>query len=108
MPKVVELTSGGLVHEPGGLYPKSTCISLAPKTGGGGRGLNINLFSFRLRVLFLAIFFFFIQEMSVLASEEIYLLVEGGGSSVAFVFKEHLDFPSGSDSRLLWGLGQCI
>lgn len=108
MPKVAELTSGGLVHEPGGLYPKSTCISLAPKTGGGGGGLNISLFSFRLRVLFLAIFFFLIQEMSVLASEEIHLLVEGRGSSVVFVFKEHLGFPSGSDSRLLWGLGQCI
>lgn len=29
---------GGLVHEPGGLYPKSTCISPALKTGGGGGG----------------------------------------------------------------------
>lgn len=29
---------GGLVRETGGLYPKSSCLSPAPKTGGDGGG----------------------------------------------------------------------
>lgn len=30
--------SGGLVHDPGGLFPKSTFVSLVPRTEGGEVG----------------------------------------------------------------------
>lgn len=56
---------GGLVHEPGGLYPKSTCISPALKTGGGGGGAQYSLFSFWFRVFLPCHFFFFFNRRDV-------------------------------------------